>query len=155
MPTLQLNGDGYHRVHVGDTVHVSGTVVRRIAEMFEVEIYGRGGPTEITFNADQITAVEVPDPPAEPDNGAWVIADDDTNTSGMNVFHRHDGLAPAAEGRRWPLRWQDVAGGGWVDWPTVVSRGGNPDHQLLSARPIPGVDPPALMPWSVPTPPNT
>lgn len=138
---VQLTTDGrdgasvQKTVQVGDTVHVAGVVTRIVAEQYTVSIHTRGGgPEAFTVDDDQVVAVEVPDPPAEPDNGTWVIAPRDAWTAERNLFERDDANAPVEAGRRWPRRWYNMGSGEWNDWPTVIARGGDPDRRLVPAE---------------------
>lgn len=143
LPTsvVALTTDGFNgsssvqqTVKIGDTVHIVGKVASVIAEQFSVIVNTHGnGPQLVTVDDTEIIAVEIPDPPAEPDNGTWVVALHDSRHDGLNAFVRDDADAPADPDRRYRRRWRDVGSGAFVDWPTVITRGGDPANQLIPA----------------------
>lgn len=138
-PTVVPVGEGtaatvHGTVKVGDIVHVAAKVTRLYAgDRADIYIYGASSDFDAAIRTDQIVAVEVPNPPAEPVDGSWVPVERDDSVGAFNVFIRIDSATPADDGeRRWPRRWLDVAGGAdLVDWPTVVARGGDPADAFI------------------------
>lgn len=119
-------------VKVGDIVYVRAKVTSVFAEQYTVAVDTRSsGVCDVTVNDDQVVAVEVPQPPDEPDDGVWVVAEHDAQHDGLNVYVRRDAAAPREEGRRWPRRWQNIGTGEFVDWATAVAHGADPDNQLV------------------------
>lgn len=120
-------------IFVGDTVMVSGEVVRSVA--------GVGALVQFTSKTENYQgwireddlwfAALTPDLAPEPGDGVWLLVHDEEGVA--QIFHRDD-----AEGhcdhptRRYDRHWWDVVATQWIDWPTAVLRGaGRRDVQRM------------------------
>ena len=124
-----------NRPRPGDEVLIRGTVIRHQAGADTlVELRARTGPYEACVADDRIVEVLPGRLPEEPPSGTWLAADN--VGAGPRVWVRRDPQAPVEPERRLPRRWWDVAGQQWVDWPTVVAAGADPDRALYVSRAV-------------------
>lgn len=113
----------------GDEVLIRGVVVEAMDGVgVSVELFSKTDQYVGWIRLDQLARLILADVPEEPGDGTWLTATDYDVV--VNVFHRDDARAPVDAERRWRRRWLVVGTGEWIDWPTVVHRGGDPDRQL-------------------------
>lgn len=120
---------------VGDEVLVRGTVTRVERGVgVVVELFSKTDQYEAWVRRDLIVDVVLPDVPGEPPDGTW-LAGQDPDAGHERVFIRND-----AEGhndrevRRHDRRWWDVYAEQWIDWPTAVRRGADPNRVLREVK---------------------
>ncbi len=132
MTLIELDEHAAAEVRPGDVVLIRATVIDSIEGVgARVELYSKTDQYAAWVRHDLVAALDRPDVPDEPADGTWLVAPDDgAINGGVNVFHRDDAGAPSEPERRSPRRWQVAGVGEWVDWPTVVARGGRPNRRL-------------------------
>lgn len=133
MTIADLDEDAAGQVKPGDTVLIRGTVMEAIPGVgVRVELFSKTDQYEAWLRLDRVVALDLPDVPAEPGDGTWLVGpnDDYPYDSAVSVYHRHDYGAPSEPERRWARRWQVAGTGEWIDWPTAVHRGADPTRQL-------------------------
>lgn len=121
---------------VGDEVLIRATVVKwQPGVGARVELFSKTDQYQAWIRADHIAEVVVNDiPVAEPADGT-ILAGEEPGGVNLRVFVRDDAEGHNDPDRRHDRHWWDVTAEDWVDWPTAVRRGANPDRVLREVRP--------------------
>ncbi|MEU8334853.1 hypothetical protein [Micromonospora tulbaghiae] len=115
---------------VGDNVLVRGVIKQYTPGVGAlVEFFSKTDQYEVWIRPDLIADVLLPNPPAEPVDGTWLHGN---TTPGHTAFVRDDSGSGSQhdEDRRFPRRWFDVAAQEYIDWPTAVRRGADPQRLI-------------------------
>ncbi|MFJ1539343.1 hypothetical protein ACIODS_12440 [Micromonospora chalcea] len=122
--------DGVPTPLVGDTVLIRGVIKQYTPGVGAlVEFFSKTDQYEAWIRSDLIADVLLPNPPAEPADGTWLagVKPGGTNT---RVFIRDDAEGHNDPDRRHDRHWWDVVAEEWVDWPTAVRRGADPQRLI-------------------------
>lgn len=122
--------EGVTQPRVGDEVLIRGTVKEwRPGIGLLVEMLSKTDQYTAWVRADFVYDVLLPDLPDEPADGTWLAGIDPGGTN-TRVFIRDDAEGHNDPDRRHDRRWWDVVAEQWVDWPTAVKRGADPQVVL-------------------------
>lgn len=120
------------RLYEGDRVLVQATVIRATPGFgVLVEMVSKTDQYQAWVRWADVTPV-MEDLRSEPPDGTWLVGDDHDDGS-SSVFHRDDAEGHSDQGRRYDRHWWDYSASEWIDWPTALRRGANPDNRLRPA----------------------
>lgn len=115
---------------VGDEVLIRGTVLQWIPTVgARVELFSKTDQYEAWIRPDHIAEVIVPDLPAEPADGTWLLGEEPRGTN-ARIFMRDDAEGHHDPYRRHDQHWWDVVAEQWIDWPAAVKRGADATRVL-------------------------